>query len=71
MNPLVNDRQLRCNTRDRRRDNDALGPGTYPASRLSPASLGVAKATCFVLENIPLVLAASEVGPNCYPGRPG
>ena len=58
------------NRRPRHAYNDALGPGTHPASRLSPASLSAAKTTCFVLENIPLVLLQAKWAPIAYPGRP-
>jgi hypothetical protein len=52
-----------ANRRPRHAYNDALGPGTHPASRLSPASLSAAKTACFVLKNIPLVLLHAKWAP--------
>jgi hypothetical protein len=56
--------------RSRHAYNDALGPGTHPVSRLSPASLSAAKTTCLVLENIPLVLLQAKWDPIAIQDAP-
>jgi hypothetical protein len=50
--------------------NDALGPGAQPASRLSPASVSAAKTTCFVVENILLVLPQAKWAPIAIQNAP-
>jgi hypothetical protein len=56
--------------RPRHAYNYTLGPGTHPASRLSPASLSAAKTTCFVLENIPLALLQAKWAPIALQDAP-